>query len=313
VQTGLGEVCDDGNDVNGDGCNTQCQPEICGNNVLDAGEECDDGNTDDNDGCSALCLDEYCGDGVVQTALQEACDDGNEINDDECSNECLLPSCGDGIWQVGAGEQCDGDQLPLDAPDGAVCNPQCILEYCGDGILNGEEDCDGEAWCTETCEIKELLGLVLDPYCATKAGVGAVLRWSFMNPNGFTVPVSWTLDGTPGGPVMVGAGVDYFAGDTLDAPPSHTLTAWINLPGGPSETFTSNKECEVPPPPPPGGVGAPIPVTSAGGPTDQLIIPVTGLNLMLNLTGLQKLFTYMGLMMFGVTMMLEGVERKFYK
>jgi len=30
-------------------------------------------------------------------------------------------------------------------------------------------------------------------------------------------------------------------------------------------------------------------------------------------TGLQKLFTYMGLMMFGITMMLEGVERKLYK
>ena len=51
-------------------------------------------------------------------------------------------------------------------------------------------------------------------------------------------------------------------------------------------------------------------MTGAGGP---LIIPVTGIDMMLDVTGMQKLFTFLGLMMFGITMILEGVERKLYK
>jgi cysteine-rich repeat protein len=58
------EVCDDGNTVNGDGCNEFCKKEgivacapspCCGDGNLDAGEECDDGNLDPNDKCSATC------------------------------------------------------------------------------------------------------------------------------------------------------------------------------------------------------------------------------------------------------------------
>ncbi|MEO1172041.1 MAG: DUF4215 domain-containing protein, partial [Myxococcota bacterium] len=67
------EACDDGNVVNGDGCNDICQLEplflcttavgavslcepSCGNGLIDGpGEECDDGNTADRDGCSGQC------------------------------------------------------------------------------------------------------------------------------------------------------------------------------------------------------------------------------------------------------------------
>ena len=41
-----------------------------------------------------------------------------------------------------------------------------------------------------------------------------------------------------------------------------------------------------------------------------MIIPVTSLDLNLQLAGLQKLFMYMGLMLFGITMMLEGFDRR---
>jgi cysteine-rich repeat protein len=61
-----GEVCDDGNDVNGDGCDANCTltpppppPPCCGDGHVDAGEECDDGNTTDGDGCSSVCLIQY--------------------------------------------------------------------------------------------------------------------------------------------------------------------------------------------------------------------------------------------------------------
>src|SRR6187549_3107484 len=53
-----GEVCDDGNTAEDDGCSPTCQREEparprCGDGALDAGEACDDSNTADGDGCSA--------------------------------------------------------------------------------------------------------------------------------------------------------------------------------------------------------------------------------------------------------------------
>ncbi|MEM4259640.1 MAG: dockerin type I domain-containing protein [Candidatus Woesearchaeota archaeon] len=54
----VGEFCDDGNKVNGDGCDQFCKNEIiilskqfCGNAILEGNEECDDGNTKEGDGC----------------------------------------------------------------------------------------------------------------------------------------------------------------------------------------------------------------------------------------------------------------------
>ncbi len=55
---GPAELCDDGNQIDDDACDDDCQPTPCGNGVLDAKEECDDGNQLAGDGCSARCLDE---------------------------------------------------------------------------------------------------------------------------------------------------------------------------------------------------------------------------------------------------------------
>jgi|GEM_PF-3036161 len=49
------EECDDGNDVEGDGCDTNCRVSGCGNGIKDSTEECDDGNLDDDDGCTSAC------------------------------------------------------------------------------------------------------------------------------------------------------------------------------------------------------------------------------------------------------------------
>lgn len=60
----------------------------CGDDTLDAGEECDDGNNLDGDGCSAVCTEElhFCSDGVLDQG--EECDDGNLTNWDGCSSVC---------------------------------------------------------------------------------------------------------------------------------------------------------------------------------------------------------------------------------
>ena len=61
------EACDDGNNLDGDGCSAdcktvepgyrcsavsgKCEKLPCGNGVHDPGEQCDDGNFSDGDGC----------------------------------------------------------------------------------------------------------------------------------------------------------------------------------------------------------------------------------------------------------------------
>ena len=64
----LEEACDDGNDEDGDGCDSNCTITGCGNGVADDSEECDDGNEESGDGCNASCEVEQCGDGELQPA-----------------------------------------------------------------------------------------------------------------------------------------------------------------------------------------------------------------------------------------------------
>ncbi len=53
------EVCDDGNNISGDGCAGDCRSdETCGNGVTDlvSAEACDDGNLRSHDGCASTCV-----------------------------------------------------------------------------------------------------------------------------------------------------------------------------------------------------------------------------------------------------------------
>ncbi|HEX7837549.1 MAG TPA: kelch repeat-containing protein [Kofleriaceae bacterium] len=83
-----GEVCDDGNNISGDGCPADCSPP-CGDRILDPGEACDDGNHIDGDGCSADCHStEVCGNGVPD--IGEQCDEGGLPSRSVCSSRCML-------------------------------------------------------------------------------------------------------------------------------------------------------------------------------------------------------------------------------
>lgn len=67
------EACDDGNLVDGDGCQADCTltPEpMCGNGAVEGDEACDDGNLVDGDGCEADC--------TLTPPPTETCDDGSE-------------------------------------------------------------------------------------------------------------------------------------------------------------------------------------------------------------------------------------------
>src|ERR1043165_8516172 len=80
------ETCDDGNDVDGDGCDSNCRTTACGNGVKTQNEGCDDGNQTSGDGCDSNCMGAGCGNGRVTAA--EQCDDGNKTRGDGCCSTC---------------------------------------------------------------------------------------------------------------------------------------------------------------------------------------------------------------------------------
>jgi len=137
------EECDDGNMVDGDGCDsckfscasddptrdcsnldpcvgTTCDDttHTCGNAIAE-GETCGQSSVCIMDMCSAI----KCGDGVAQTG--EECDDGNNVDGDGCQANCVLPPsplCGNGARDPG--EQCDdSNSKNLDG-----CDASCKFE-----------------------------------------------------------------------------------------------------------------------------------------------------------------------------------------
>ncbi len=145
-----GEVCDDRNARDGDGCRADCSgsepgwvcgeaglacvhDQVCGDGILETGETCDDRNLRSGDGCDASCAlevgwsceipgvrctAERCGDGAI--AGFEECDDGNAAGGDGCGTSCKLEP----------GHACDAAGQP------------CRDTTCGDGVPEGTEQCD---------------------------------------------------------------------------------------------------------------------------------------------------------------------------
>ena len=196
----IGEECDDGNTISGDGCSSTCFIEphytcpvaakpcvhdvICGDGRIEGSEQCDDGNTKSGDGCSSTCMLECgwecppgaacraakCGDGVAAGA--EQCDDGNTISGDGCSATCTLES------------------KPASQPEGWICtSPKvangcvgpttCTTTMCGNGIKEGSEQCDdsntvsGDG-CSPFCRLEPVCPPTGGP-CATVCGSGLLL------------------------------------------------------------------------------------------------------------------------------------------
>ncbi|MFO0660896.1 MAG: proprotein convertase P-domain-containing protein [Polyangiaceae bacterium] len=117
------EQCDDGNSVNGDGCDNNCKTSGCGNGVVAGSEQCDDGNSVNGDGCDNNCKNTGCGNGIVTTG--EACDDGNTTNGDGCTSACAVQS----------GYQCTGTSPSVCSPIPTCAGSTCpaYLPACGAG------------------------------------------------------------------------------------------------------------------------------------------------------------------------------------
>jgi cysteine-rich repeat protein len=109
IVTPPGEGCDDGNALNGDGCDNNCTVTACGNGIITSPEQCDDGNTLNGDGCDNNCTVTACGNGIITSP--EQCDDGNTLNGDGCSATCTLEagySCTPACAQCAAGTYQNG-------------------------------------------------------------------------------------------------------------------------------------------------------------------------------------------------------------
>jgi cysteine-rich repeat protein len=68
------------------------EPPICGDGAVNqTGEECDDGNNVDCDGCTFDCREEFCGDGTV--CAPEECEPGLTCEDGQfCNGDCTCPT-----------------------------------------------------------------------------------------------------------------------------------------------------------------------------------------------------------------------------
>ncbi len=90
-----------------------CSPSFCGDGIVDESEQCDDGNNIDGDQCSSQCQFEYCGDEIVNQGWEE-CDGADDctemctlIDDDSCSDLVLAQVNVGKFYNDGAGDMSD--------------------------------------------------------------------------------------------------------------------------------------------------------------------------------------------------------------
>ena len=164
-----GEVCDDGNIVDGetngsgvyvpDGCSHDCtSTQECGNGIVDRGEGCDQGseNGSPTSFCDNKChkVSRVCGNGQVDPDTGEECDPGL-MDSAGCNGSaagavsCKAARCDDGYTNMAAGERCDSGGV-----DTAQCNGKlCTFPACGDNYVNhaAGEECESGGVDTPTC------------------------------------------------------------------------------------------------------------------------------------------------------------------
>ena len=173
------ECCDDGNDVDDDGCSAVCAVEDrftctntlgatstcdpkCGDGRIVPGEACDDGDLATGEGCLDDCTgeedgwscsggdwdnpdvcDTVCGDNYIRDA--EECEDGNTANLDGCDSDCMEEPG----WTFSTTTNGTGHDNTVATPvcddgrhvDGEICDDGPSNFGSGEGCL---DDCLGE-------------------------------------------------------------------------------------------------------------------------------------------------------------------------
>jgi cysteine-rich repeat protein len=161
------EQCDDGNDVDGDGCTSACTF------TCTSDDDCDDAGPCTADSCSAS---HTCVSTPDESADGTAC--STAAGDGACGGGvCIVGTCGDG--ELDPGEQCDAG---ADNSAAAGCQPDCTLGCQEDGDCDDERPCNGTETCVavadgQTCAAGEPLAdetLCAAGYCSGGRCVAAV-------------------------------------------------------------------------------------------------------------------------------------------
>jgi len=187
------ELCDDENQVGGDGCTGLCEVEpgweclgqpsscnfTCGNGKVDTNESCDDGNTEPGDGCGAFCTVEpgfrcpgepsvcevhSCGNGIVDAG--EGCDDANAVDGDCCSTVCEIEPaetvCRSAAGSCDLAESCDGvnPKCPPDlrVPGGVACRPAAGVCDLPETCMGTSPDCPPQVLMPSSSVCRPALG-----------------------------------------------------------------------------------------------------------------------------------------------------------
>lgn len=119
---------------------------ICGDGLKASTEECDDGNNMNGDGCSATCTIEvnFCGDGMCVEQIGESCANC-PFDCGEC--EPIENYCGNNYCDILVGETCE-----ICEDDCGICPTG---PYCGDGLCNLLTECPNcVADCDSSCEFE---------------------------------------------------------------------------------------------------------------------------------------------------------------
>jgi hypothetical protein len=151
-------MCDDGNNVSGDGCRDDCaSDETCGNGIVDNHQQMDVREECDPPGSVLDCNEDL---GQFRAGVA-TCTSTCQLDLSECE-----VGCGNGVIEEveGQEEECDGNDLGgLTCDDlgfaggDLACAPGCELELasctggCGNEIAEPGEDCDGQDLRAMTC------------------------------------------------------------------------------------------------------------------------------------------------------------------
>jgi len=145
-----GEECDDGNNIDGDGCSAECEIEeqepFCGDGNLDFGETCELPNTFNNVFClqnTQQCL----GNKLGTRDLYGNCDGVCGCSYDSFEYSCVKGQCG---AECGSDDDCPGSFCSITYYD--YCSNKKLTEYDNDKIKDSTTVSDAyDNNCLDTC------------------------------------------------------------------------------------------------------------------------------------------------------------------
>lgn len=156
------EECDDGNNVNSDGCSNTCEFDAC---LTTSGGLCENGGLEGLELCNDGTWGLNCGisdNGILITSNGNSiCESGESCASKDCNGE--KDSCSDGLVCSITSVKCCNTVSDGNCENGCrIADPDCVEEgglICGNGIEEFGEQCDdrntkSDDGCSSTCQLE---------------------------------------------------------------------------------------------------------------------------------------------------------------